>query len=110
MADYRTYYDRDYIGAFDLLGKDVSKTIARVECKVLENAQGKSKKLIVYFNGADKGFACCKTNAKTIAVMYGNDTDKWVGKRITLYPTTTNAFGANVECIRVRPNPPKGSD
>jgi hypothetical protein len=43
-----------------------------------------------------------KTNAKLIASHYGDDTDNWTGKEITLYPTTCQAFGETVPCIRVR--------
>jgi hypothetical protein len=40
--------------------------------------------------------------------MYGNDTAKWVGKPIAIYATQTQFGGDTVECIRVRPTPPKG--
>ncbi len=66
----------------------------------------KSKKPVAYFRGKDRGLALNSTNCKTIAKMYGNDTDKWAGKLVTLYPTTTNAFGQTVECIRIRPSAP----
>lgn len=109
MADYRSMFDRDYIGAWDLGGKDVVVTIASVKAGELR-AQGnrKEKKPIVYFVGKEKGFALNKTNAKTIAQLYGNDTTEWVGKRITIFPTTTT-FGSDiVDCIRVRPRIPAG--
>lgn len=107
MPDYRSMFDRDYIGAWDLLGKDVTVTIARVEAGTL-TSQGnkKTKKPIVWFEGREKGLALNKTNARTIADMYGNDTVKWVGKRITIWPTTTQFGRETVECIRVRPNVP----
>ena len=107
MTDYRTMFDRDYIGAWDLKG-DTTVTISRVEAKEL-TAQGgrKSKKPIVYFERADKGFACNKTNAKTIAGMYGNDTEQWVGKKLTLFATQTQMGGETVDCIRVRNVVPK---
>ena len=68
----------------------------------------KAKKPLLYFlnsKGAenDKPLGLNSTNCKTIAAMYGNDTDRWIGKRITMWPTTTQ-FGADtVDCIRVRP-------
>lgn len=107
MADYRTMFDRDYVGAWDLKG-DTTVAIERVEAKEL-TAQGgrKSKKPIVYFTGAEKGLACNKTNAKIIAAMYGNDTAAWAGKKITLFATTTSMGGETVDCIRVRPVVPK---
>jgi hypothetical protein len=112
MPDYRTMFDRDYIGAWDLGGKDITKTIARVEAKKLRNRTAANTKPVIFFKGAVKGFALNKTNGKTIAAMYGTNTDKWIGKAITIYPTTTTFGSDTVECIRVRPGIPqvKSSD
>jgi hypothetical protein len=107
MPDYRTMFDREYIGAWDLAGKDVTLTIVKVEGKTSTSQRGKNLKPVLYFEKTEKGFVCNKTNGKTIATMYGNDTDKWAGKRITLHASTTSAGGEMVECIRVRPQQPK---
>lgn len=108
-ADWRSMFDRDYIGAWDLpKGTDVAVTIARVEAGTLVAPGGrKSKKPVIHFEGKEKGFALNKTNAKAIAGMYGNDTSKWVGQRIAIYATQTSFGGETVDCIRVRPTPPK---
>lgn len=105
-TDYRTLFDRDYIGHFDLLGKDVTVTISKVVGGQLTAMGGrKSKKPIVYFEGKEKGLICNKTNSKTIAAMYGNFVESWVGKKITLYTSMTRSpdGGEDVECIRIRP-------
>lgn len=108
MADYRSMFDREYLGVWDLQGRDVTVTIAKVAGVTLV-AQGnrKSKKPVVWFERTEKALALNKTNAKTIAAMYGNDTETWVGKRITLYPTTTTFGSETVEAIRVRPRIPE---
>lgn len=99
-------FDREYIGAWDL-PHDVTVTISRVVAGELVGEGGrKAKKPIVYFEGKDKGFAANKTNCKIIAAMYGTDTRKWVGRAITLYPTTTEMGGKTHDCIRVRPQIP----
>lgn len=103
MADYRTMFDRDYIGAWDLGGKDATVTIANVKAGELTGQGGKkAKKPVVLFEGKEKGFALNKTNGKIIAGMYGPDTTAWVGKKITIYPTMTSFGSEQVECIRVR--------
>jgi hypothetical protein len=48
-----------------------------------------------------------KTNAKTIARLYGNNPGAWTGKLITLYPATTSVGGEDMDCIRVRNETPK---
>jgi len=99
--------DRDYIFAFDLQGRDVTVTIEKVTAGELTALGGrKSKKPICYFRGKQKPLALNSTNCKTIAALYGNDTEAWIGKRITLYPTTTQMAGETCECIRVRPSIP----
>lgn len=109
MPDYRTMFDRDYIGAWDLPG-DVNVIISEVKAGEIKDTKGrKSKKPIVMFRGKEKGLLCNKTNAKAIAAMYGNDTSKWVGRAITVYPTQTDMAGETVECIRVRPRPPSAA-
>lgn len=108
MADWRGMFDRDYIGAWDLGGRDVTVVIDRVKAGELVGQGGrKARKPIVYFRGKEKGLALNKTNAKAVAAMYGNDTSKWAGKAITLYPTQTQFGGDTVDCIRVRPERPK---
>lgn len=111
MGDYRKMFDRDYLGHFDLDGKDVTVEINKVVAGELTAMGGrKSKKPILYFSGKEKGLIANKTNCRTIAALYGNNTDDWVGKRITLYVSTTRNpdGGGETECIRIRPKAPAG--
>jgi len=114
MTDYRTMYDKEFIGAWDLAEGDKTITITKcVEGKLTGVGGRKSKKPVVYFRGSEKGFALNSTNGKTIAALYGNHVEKWAGKRITLFKSTTrNPDGTgDVDCIRVRPQEPKaGAD
>lgn len=101
--------DRDYLFAFDLQGRDCTVTIAKVTGGEIKGTGGKkSKKPLCYFRESrdNRPLGLNSTNCKTIAAMYGNDTAGWVGKRITLYPTTTTFGPDTVECIRVRPGVP----
>jgi len=107
MTDYRTMFDREYLGAWDLLGRDVTVTIERVDAGTLTSQGGKTnKKPIIHFADKQLGFVANKTNCRTIAALYGNDVSKWTGKAITLYPTTTQVGPEVKECIRVRPVAP----
>lgn len=107
MPHWKSMTDRDYIFAFDLNGKDVTVTIAKVEAgQIASNGGRKAKKPIVYFEGTEKGFPLNSTNARTIASLYTPYTEKWLGQKITLFPTTTQMGGETVECIRVRPTIP----
>jgi hypothetical protein len=105
-------YDKEFLYAYDLQGRDVNVTIERVQAGSIKGTGGKSsKKPVIYFKGAKKGLALCITNARTIAAMNGGSfkSEDWLGKRITLYPTKTQFGGAEVDCIRIRPSAPKGN-
>jgi hypothetical protein len=110
MADYRTMFDEKWIKAWDLAGKEWTLIIRKVEAGVLEGrSKRKDRKPVLYFRGASKPLALNKTNAKTIATLYGYETDGWVGKLVTLYAAKTS-FGdeEDIDCIRIRPREPKG--
>ncbi len=112
MTDYRAMFDREYIGSWDLpRDRDAIVTIREVKAARLNNGKSQNTKPIVYFAGKEKGMVCNKTNAKTIAAMYGNDTAAWTGKPIALYVTQTRSpdGGSDVDCIRVRPKAPKSA-
>lgn len=110
MTDYRSMFDREYIGSWDLpRDRDAVVKIRDVKAAVLNNGRQSNKKPILYFDGKEKGMVCNKTNAKTVASLYGNDVAGWIGKSIALYVATTRdpSGGGDVECIRVRPAAPK---
>lgn len=106
--DYRAMFDREYIGSWDLGGRDVTVTIERVEGRTLSNGKQKNKKPVVFFVGKEKGLALNKTMGKVVAAMYGTDTKAWVGQKVTLYPTTTTFGSETLDCIRIRPSVPNG--
>jgi hypothetical protein len=96
-------YPSKYIKAADLPdGKDMTLTIARITVEELGDDEKESKP-IVYFERAQKGLVCNKTNARTISKLYGAETDNWIGKRITLGVSWVDFAGDQVLALRVRP-------
>lgn len=105
---FRSMFDTKAIGVWDLGGQDRVCTITAVKAGTVEGEKGrKDKKAFVQLREFELPFVCNVTNAKTIAGLYGADTRAWVGKRITLYPTTTKFGSEMVDCIRVRPTVPR---
>lgn len=108
---YKDMFDpSQYLCAVDIEGKgDVVVTIEKVERHVLTGEKGKkAKKPLISFTGAVKKYAAGKTVCKAISGMYGPIVQDWVGKRVTLFVTTTRSSeGDTVPCIRVRPEVPK---
>jgi hypothetical protein len=117
MPNWRTMIEKDYLGAWDLVGKDEKprdfvveiKKVASVSLKTRQTPKGK-RKVVITFANARKAFVSNTTNCETIQAMYGPDTDGWVGKLITLYQTDVrNPDGkGTVKGIRVRPKRPSG--
>lgn len=92
-----------YIGAADLKNRDVNLTIAKVQVDDLQMVGGRhQKKPVLYFAKTEKMMVLNKTNAITIAGMHGAEMKSWVGKSITVFPTTTRCGGGMVDCVRVR--------
>ena len=107
-GDVRSALDKQFLFSYDLQGKDVTVIIDRVVQGELVGQQGrKTKKPLVYFKGKSKPLALNITNIKTIASLYGSfRVEDWIGKSITLYPTTTNFGSETKDCIRIRVRKP----
>ena len=96
-----------YLTAADLNGKTFTLTIKSVTLETMQTHDNKQvKKPVCWFEKAQKGFVMNVTNAKIVAALYGDETDEWPGKRITIYPTKVRAFGQMSDAIRVREEVP----
>ena len=92
-----------YVKAADLEGRTVTLTIKLLTVEeMLNHASEKERKPVLYFERATKGLVLNRTNAMTIAALYGDESDTWPGKRISIYPTRVKAFGQMQDCIRIR--------
>ena len=108
MLDGALLFPSEYVAAVEMKGKDATLTIKAVEVAELRLASGGTqRKPILHFEETAKKLVLNKTNSGTIAELLGTEARKWVGRRITLYPTRCDAFGKETDCIRVRPEPPK---
>jgi hypothetical protein len=102
--------NKDYLFSHDLLEKEHHLIIEKVTQGQVTGEKGmKSVKGVLTFQGAKKKLALNVTNCQTIAQLYGNEVKGWVGKAITIYPTTTEYNKKIVGCIRVRSVAPKST-
>src|SRR5689334_19103229 len=76
-----------FVAASDLMGQDVNVVI----CRVQQEPVGADEEIrpTIYLEGYQKGMVLNRTNAKRIAGLYGQDTDNWIGRPVTLYPSET---------------------
>jgi len=114
MASYKTMYSRKYFNQLDLPPGNDSEmvvTIERVKAGHIKNSDGEEDAMpFVFFEGHPKPFGVNKTNGLTIEELYGEDTDEWVGKSLTLYRATVQSArgGGLVKAVRIRPSVPAG--
>lgn len=99
----------DYLGAYAFEdGKDRIVQIADVKSEIVQNAQGKEEKQVMYFDGDVKPLILNVTNMKATAKALGTPyMDEWVGKKIQLYVTMVSAFGETTDAVRVREFAPR---
>ena len=96
-----------YLKAEDLEGANVTVTIEEVNRE--EVGPKKESKLVISFANTLKKMVLNKTNAATIAKLYGEETDEWLGKRIILYSKDTEFQGEMVLALRVSLQKPTGA-
>jgi hypothetical protein len=100
-----------FLKADMLKGQKVTVTITEIEGEDLigENNKAKSE-WIVRIKERPLQLVLNKTNAFCLYRMFGGDPHSWLGKRITIFPTTTK-FGRNtVDAIRVWGSPDIAED
>lgn len=99
-----------YLAEPHLRGREVTVTIEKVEVHEFEKQDPKTKKTrkvkkpVLYFKGKDIPLGLtAKVNLLAVIDAHGREMDDWIGKQLTLYPTTCLAFGnPKTPCIRIR--------
>jgi hypothetical protein len=106
MVDVNKYYESksNTLKASDLPpGKEIPVIISGIEEAEFDDKEhGKVRKLVLKFQGKEKGLALNKTNATTIAAACGPQTEMWNGKKIFIYATKVQFGDSMVDAIRVR--------
>ena len=96
---YTDIYRSSYMKADDLNGRTAKHTIVGCTAEVV----GEDKRLVLAFSDNDRPLVLNKTNANSLAELYGPETGEWEGKAIKLVPSTTSYQGKTVKCIRISP-------
>lgn len=96
-----------FIKAGEMHGKDVTLTIKTVYRDMLEGNDGIEKaQAIISLVETPREWALNKTNALRLRAMFGDDTDAWVGRRVTLFPEPdSSGMSDSGFCLRVKGSP-----
>lgn len=102
-------YPSTWLKSDDLLelgtGPDGDYTVTIKSCRPEEIGQGDDKEIkpILRFQETDKGLVLNPTNWDTIEILYGPDSDDWIGHKVRLWVDTNVKYaGKRVKGIRVR--------
>jgi hypothetical protein len=103
MAKISDEFASNYLKAEDLRGRDVTLRILTAEIRTFKDEEkGPQKKVVLSFAKTEKQFICNTTNRTVLVELLGDDTDDWIGRDVTLYPTKVPFGGKRVDAIRVR--------
>ena len=94
-------YPSTFLKHSDIPAAGVTVTIAKAEMSLLGQGEDQENKLVLSFNDTKKQLAVNKTNLKTITKLWGDDTDLWIGKPITLVTREVDFAGEATLAIRV---------
>lgn len=103
MPNVNELYPSKSLKADDLNRRTKVFTIADVEVKDFKDGA----KAVLGFEETEKTFTLNKTNAMTIAGLYGDNYLKWIGCKVFLRPDVTNYPAPNTPCIRIAPELPE---
>lgn len=97
----------NHLKCFHLQDREVTVEIEHVQWERFQSRDADSesrKMLVVYFKGKELGLGLgANCNIDSMKRLCGKTCQGWVGKKVTLYPTTCNAFGdPNTPCIRIK--------
>jgi hypothetical protein len=109
MPSWQTLFkNENFIAGIELLegNKKPTLTITRINSVKMEDEDGKMKdKAVIFFKEIKRGWVFCKTTGFCLAAMFGDDIDKWTGKRVTLHGELVQVGGEKKPGIRVTGSP-----
>jgi len=93
-----------YLKCDDLNDKPITVTIESVTFEELTTPDGKKQnKVILHFAGAKKILPLNVTNFDSVVdITLEDDTDRWPGTKIELYPSEAQIGSKMVACVRIR--------
>jgi hypothetical protein len=100
--DYDELFPGRFIKSGEFKGRDVTLTISSIRVEDLPQDKGGDRgRGIIGFKETKKEWVLNRTNGECLKAMWGRDTDGWIGKRVTLFPSEWSGE----PCIRVKGSP-----
>lgn len=98
-------FPRKYANGADLNGQSVTVTVQSMTIEKLSPHAGQPPmdRFILHFAETQKGVILSRTLAEQIAsILHADDTDQWIGQKITLFPQPLTVAGKSRIAIRAK--------
>lgn len=104
---YRMGFESNFIAATDFGGAEPTVEIESVTLEQLEDDRGQVRnRLVARFVGKKRGWVINKTNAIVLSKLFkSDDTDGWIGHKVTLTSAKVYMAGAETTGIRIKGSP-----
>jgi hypothetical protein len=99
---YEAMFPSRFLKAADLQGREHTLKIASVKLEKMPDGKMKG---ILTFEGTEREWLLNRTNAESLKLLWGPETDQWLHKRVTLWAKTVEAFGIEQPAVRVKGSP-----
>ena len=106
MVNAKEFFSGNYLKAEDCKGGEICIILDDGEISEITTPEGKVKAVLnlqVTFGDSEKIFTPNKSNGNILVEAYGEETDKWVGKRFMISLTKIRVYGKIKNSIVVEP-------
>ena len=94
---------RANIFALSILPKRLLARSGSVDRTEFKNDDGSAAvKPVLHFQDMPQALVLNKTNFTALSLMFGEDTDDWIGAKVALYPSRVDFKGRTMPTIKVR--------
>ena len=104
MPTAKDYFKTEskYFRASDFT-QEIVGTIGSVESAEFKNDDGSAAvKPVLHFQDRPQALVLNKTNFTALSLMFGEDTNDWIGAKVALYPSRVEFKGRTMPTIKVR--------
>jgi hypothetical protein len=91
--------------------EEIIGTIGSVESAEFKNDDGSAAvKPVLHFQDQPQALVLNKTNFTALSLMFGEDTNDWIGAKVALYPSRVEFKGKVMPTIKVKRAPTKANN
>jgi hypothetical protein len=80
-----------------------TQTIFDVKAEMVGRENNLKRKMIIGFEGIEKGFVCNPTNNLVLVEAFGEETDNWIGKKVIFHIVRVPFEGRQVPSLQLEP-------